>query len=85
MGNPQQNSMPGPINSQMPNQQSGPLGLMQNMIFNRMYNSNPQFKQFADSMQGMTPEQAFQQQGLDYNQYKNMTPEQVMRMMGFNK
>lgn len=80
-GNPVPNSMPGQIN---PQQASGPLGFMQNMIFNRLYNSNPQFKQFADSMQGMTPEQAFQQQGLDYNQYKNMTPEQIMRMAGFN-
>jgi len=35
-----------------------------------MYRTNPQFKQFADSMQGKTPEQAFQENGLDFNQFK---------------
>ena len=43
-----------------------------NFLFNQMYQSNPQFKQFADSMQGKTPEQAFREQGLDFNQFKNM-------------
>ena len=42
-----------------------------NVIFNQMYQNNPQFKQFADSMQGKTPEQAFKENGLDFNQFKN--------------
>lgn len=42
-----------------------------NMLFNQMYQNNPQFKQFADSMQGKTPEQAFRENGLDFNQFKN--------------
>ena len=41
-----------------------------NVIFNQMYQSNPQFKQFADSMQGKTPDQAFRENGLDFNQFK---------------
>ena len=41
-----------------------------NVLFNNMYNNNPQFKQFADSVRNMSPEQAFQQYGLDFNQFK---------------
>ena len=78
-------------NAQMPNSmpvqtnqpQGGPSGLIQNLIFNRLYQSNPQFRQFADSMQGKTPEQAFQEQGLDYNQYRNMDANQIKNMLGF--
>ena len=76
------NSMPGPINPQM-NQGGGPGNLMQRMIFNRMYQSNPQFRQFADSMQGKSPEQAFQEQGLDYSQFQNISPAQIKNMLGF--
>lgn len=43
-----------------------------NVLFDKMYNSNPQFKQFADSMQGKTPEQAFSENGLDFNRFKNL-------------
>lgn len=49
-------------------QQAGPS----NVIFNQMYQNNPQFKQFADSMKGKTPEQAFRENGLNFNQFKNM-------------
>lgn len=41
-----------------------------NFIFNQMYNSNPQFRQFADSMQGKTPEQAFHENGLDFSSFQ---------------
>ena len=71
-------SMPGPTN-----QGGGPGNLIQRMIFNRMYQSNPQFRQFADSMQGKTPEQAFQEQGLDYAQFQNINPNQIKNMLGF--
>ena len=81
MANPMPNQpmgqgMGGPINN-------GPMNAMQQMIFNGLYNSNPQFRQFADSMRGKTPEQAFQEQGLDYNQYRNIGPEQMQNMFGF--
>ncbi len=69
--------------NQMPNQMGGPNNLIQQMIFNKLYNSNPQFKAFADSMQGKTPEQAFQENGLDYNQFKNIDPRQIMNTFGF--
>lgn len=80
--NPAPNSMPGPTSPQM-NQGGGPGNLIQRMIFNRMYQSNPQFRQFADSMQGKTPEQAFQEQGLDYSQFQNINPAQIKNMLGF--
>lgn len=38
--------------------------------FNSMYQSNPQFRQFADSMRGKTPEQAFRENGLDFGQVR---------------
>ena len=71
-------SMPGQTNNG-----GGPLNLMGQMIFNKMYQANPQFRQFADSMQGKTPEQAFQEQGLDYSQFQNVNPAQIKRMLGF--
>ena len=59
--------------------------MMQRMIFNNLYNNNPNFRHLADSMQGKTPEQAFREKGLDYNQYKNVNPEQVYNsLMGMN-
>lgn len=64
------------------NQPSGPLGMMQQMIFNKMYQTNPQFRQFADSMQGKTPEQAFQEAGLDYSQFQNVDPAQIRNAFG---
>lgn len=81
INNPVPSSMPGPINPPM--NQGGPGNIIQRMIFNRMYQNNPQFRQFADSMQGKTPEQAFQEQGLDYSQFQNINPAQIKNMLGF--
>lgn len=65
------------------NQPQGPSGMLQSLIFNSLYQRNPQFRQFADSMRGKTPEQAFQEQGLDYNQYRDMDANQIKNMLGF--
>ena len=72
----------------MPNQpmgqgMGGPANMMQQMIFDRLYNTNPQFRQFADSMRGKTPEQAFQENGLDYGQFMNVDPNQIRNSFGF--
>lgn len=92
MANPLRSSIPVGINNQAPSSmpaptnpinQSGPGSILQRLIFNKMYQNNPQFRQFADSMQGKTPEQAFQEQGLDYSQYQNITPAQIKTMLGF--
>ena len=64
--NPQQNSNNSVLNQFAQIRQQGPS----NVIFNQMYQSNPSFKQFADSMQGKTPEQAFSENGLDFNKYR---------------
>lgn len=56
--------------------------MLQRMIFNKLYNSNPQFRAFADQMRDKTPEQAFQEQGLDYNQFQNINPAQIKNMLG---
>ena len=80
MGNPNQipQGGPGPIN-----QAGRPMNFMERMIFNRLYNSNPKFRELADSMQGKTPEQAFQERGLDYSQFQNVDPSLIRRMLGF--
>lgn len=43
-----------------------------NVLFNQMYQNNPQFRQFADSMKNKTPEQAFRENGLDINQFRHL-------------
>ena len=67
-------------NNPRPNSQansiSSLLGMLKSMgnsnsVFNQMYNNNPKFRQFADSMKGKTPEQAFSEHGLNFNQFKN--------------
>lgn len=62
--------------------QAGRGSLVEQMLFNRLYQSNPRFRQLADSVRGMTPEQAFQAHGLDFNQYSNMGIDQVRQMLG---
>lgn len=41
-------------------------------MFDQMYQGNPQFRQFADSMRGKTPEQAFREHGLNFEDFRNM-------------
>lgn len=41
-------------------------------VFNNMYNNNPSFRQFADQVRNMTPEQAFRQNGLDFNKFRSL-------------
>ena len=41
-------------------------------LFDNMMQNNPQFRAFAESMKGKTPEQAFQEHGLDFNQFKEL-------------
>lgn len=41
-------------------------------IYNQMYQSNPQFRDFANSMKGKSPEQAFREKGFDYNKFKGL-------------
>lgn len=43
-----------------------------NAVFNQMYQNNPNFRQFADQVRNMTPEQAFSHYGLDFNQFRNL-------------
>ena len=72
--------MPNPLfdNQPQPGNQ-GIFGLIKQLksgnpqqMFDQMYQSNPQFRDFANSMKGKTPEQAFQERGLDFNSFKGM-------------
>lgn len=42
-----------------------------NAVFNRLYQTNSQFRQFANSVKGKSPEQAFSEHGLDFNQFRS--------------
>lgn len=42
-----------------------------NQAYAQLYQSNPQFRAFADSMRGKTPEQAFRENGLDFSQFRD--------------
>lgn len=41
-------------------------------LFNMMFNSNPQFKQFVLNNQGKTPQQIARENGIDINQLQSM-------------
>lgn len=43
------------------------------------YRTNPAFRQFADSLSGVTPQQAFAERGLDFDQ----TVGQARQMFGW--
>jgi hypothetical protein len=53
------------------------------MIYNRLYQSNPTFRNLANEVGNMTPEQAFQAKGVDINQVGNINPNQVRQYLGF--
>lgn len=68
------------FNRQQQNQQpNNPLQTLQqikakgpsNVIFQQLYQNNPDFKKFADSVRNKTPEQAFSEYGLDFNQFRD--------------
>lgn len=61
----------------------GPANLMQQLIFSKLYQANPRFRQFADSMRGKSPEEAFREQGLDYSKFQGINPNQIKNMLGF--
>lgn len=71
------NSLINSLKSKLGNSQPTMLNLLRssgssNEVYRKLYNSNPKFRQFADSMNGKTPEQAFAEVGLDFNKYKNL-------------
>lgn len=39
-------------------------------LYSHMYQTDPQFRSFADSVRGKTPEQAFQEHGFDFGQVR---------------
>lgn len=41
-------------------------------LYNDLYKNNPSFKNFANSLQGLTPEQAFSKYGLNFNQFNHL-------------
>lgn len=41
-------------------------------LYAHLYQNNPQFRTFADSMSGKTPEQAFGENGFDFDEVRNL-------------
>lgn len=72
--------MPNPLfDKQAKPGNQGIFGLMKQLrggnsqaLFDQMYQTNPQFRDFANSMRGKSPEEAFQENGFDYSQFKDM-------------
>lgn len=58
---------PNPFTEQLKRLKSKPS----EVLFNEMYNGNPDFRRFADTVRGKNPEEAFSQYGLDFNQFRN--------------
>lgn len=42
------------------------MGANPQAVYEQMYQANPQFRSFADSVKDKTPEQAFREHGYDY-------------------
>lgn len=40
------------------------------ILYQKMYSSNPDFKTFADSVRNLGPDQAFKQNGLNFDQFR---------------
>ena len=81
-GGPQPQPSQQPLGGQG-NFSSGPMGMIERMIYNRLYQSNPAFRNLANEVGNMTPEQAFQAKGVDINQVGNINPNQVRQFLGF--
>lgn len=72
--------MPNPIFQNDPKPgNAGIFGLIKQLrnggdqqVFDQMYRTNPQFRDFANSMRGKSPEQAFQERGFDFSQFRGM-------------
>lgn len=72
--------MPNPLfNNQPQSGSQGIFSLIQQLrgnnaqqLFDQMYQSNPQFRDFANSMKGKTPQEAFQEHGIDFDSFKGM-------------
>lgn len=50
--------------------------------YRNLYASNPQFRVFADSVSGMTPEEAFRSKGFDFNTTMQNILQQVNQFRG---
>lgn len=66
------------------NRNSSKGGGIFGLVYDWMYNSNPQFRDFANSMKGKSIDQAFAEKGLNYNDYKNMSDEDIIALMRKN-
>lgn len=77
MGNPlfeNRNRNQGPVPGQ---NQGGIFGA----IYNRMYQSNPQFRDLANSVNSQGIDEVCAQHGIDPNQVKNMKPSDMVNFL----
>lgn len=54
------------------------------MIYNKMYQSNPAFRDLANSAKGKSLEQVYSEYGHDYNRYKGMSENDIAQMLSKN-
>lgn len=48
------------------------LNMNPNVLGARLYQNNPEFRALADSVSGMSPQEAFRQHGFDFDQVRQM-------------
>lgn len=53
--------------------------------YRKLYAANPQFRAFADSVSGMTPEEAFRSNGYDFGQTMGAITEMYRQMSGTSR
>ena len=73
MGNALLNRTPKPqqpSSNQIINQLKSLKATPSNVLFAKMYNDNPAFRQFANTVRDKNPEEVFSQYGLNFNDFR---------------
>ena len=75
--------MGNPLFDRGPSQQKGSGGILE-VIYNKMYQAIPEFRDLANSAKGKPLDQAFAEHGQDYNQHKSMSENDIVQLLSKN-
>ena len=54
------------------------------LVYNKMYQNIPEFRDLANNAKGKSLKQAYSEKGFDYNDYKNMSEDDIIALMHKN-
>ena len=54
------------------------------MLFNRIYQANPEFRDFANSAQGKSIDDICREKGIDPRKVTRMSPEEILQFLSQN-